>query len=307
MNRVFAVVVLIAIAGQSAACINTFTTEFMRHKRDGDQEQLASALLRAEAAYKKSPTLENTNDLAVGLVLSGNMDKGIQILRELESSKPGNAVVAANLGTALELSGADAEALQWIGESVRRDPKEHYGSEWVHVKILEAKLALKQDPDWLATHSVLGWRLGEPPLRDEKNRPRRNEAIVAALQYQLKERTVFVSPPDAVTGDLYATLGDLQLADSPRPETIGPMYGHLQALVYGTVHEARIRKINADLQRQFDAHTVDNEQKQGRVDARAVERRAEQVRGQYRAYWVFGSLLVVVVGAFIWRFRRRGR
>src|SRR5687767_15620251 len=97
---------------------NTFETEFMSYKRSGDAAGMARMVAAAEEAYRKSPTFENANDLAVGRILSGSKAEGIQVLRELEASKPGNAVVAANLGTALELSGADEEALQWIRESV---------------------------------------------------------------------------------------------------------------------------------------------------------------------------------------------
>ena len=59
----------------------------------------------------------------------------------LERRYPGHHETAANLGTALELAGHDAPALQWIRIGIRRNADEHYGSEWLHVRILEAKIA----------------------------------------------------------------------------------------------------------------------------------------------------------------------
>jgi hypothetical protein len=55
--------------------------------------------------------------------------------------------VAANLGTALELLGNKEEALHWIREGIRRNPQSHEGTEWLHAKILEAKIAAQKDAD----------------------------------------------------------------------------------------------------------------------------------------------------------------
>jgi hypothetical protein len=246
IRRAWPLLVLFA-AAPSMACLNTFETEFMSYKRNGDTAGMARMVAVAEAAYRKSASLENANDLAVGRILSGQLAEGIQVLRELEASKPGNAIVAANLGTALELSGADEEALQWIRESVRRDPQEHEGSEWVHVKILEAKLALKKDPNWLRKNSVVGWREGQRFPPDERSRPRTPIDIIRAIQYQLDERILFVDAPDAIVGDLYLTMGDIAhsvpgaIPDIwERDESIAFSYD--SALRFGTVHEARARE-----------------------------------------------------------------
>src|SRR5688500_9588526 len=66
---------------------NTFETEFMSYKRSGDAAGMAGMVAAAEEAYRKSPTFENANDLAVGRILSGSKAEGIQVLRELEASK----------------------------------------------------------------------------------------------------------------------------------------------------------------------------------------------------------------------------
>jgi tetratricopeptide (TPR) repeat protein len=100
------------------------------------------------------------NDYAVALILSEDHTKTIDVLERLEKDEPGLYMTAANLGTAYELAGDAATALKWSREGIRRDPNSHYGTEWLHVRILEAKLALAEDPQWLDSHTVLGADFG---------------------------------------------------------------------------------------------------------------------------------------------------
>jgi hypothetical protein len=100
---------------------------------------------------------------------------------------------------------------------VRRDPNEHEGSEWVHVRILEAKIAAASDPAWFETHTVLGVDFGTDPVpqlpptlpRGPSGKPQTVEQLIRAISYQLYERMKFVDPPNAVVGDLSAAAGDL--------------------------------------------------------------------------------------------------
>jgi hypothetical protein len=279
------------------ACINTFASVFMGYKRDGDTEAMASELRAAEEAYRKHPTLENTNDYAVGLILSDHQKQGIQLLRDLERDKPGSAIVAANLGTALELSGQDTEALHWIREGVRRDPKEHFGSEWVHVKILEAKLELKKNPDWLLNNSVLGWKVGDPPLLDDSGKPRLHQDVEMAISYQLNERTTFVRPPDPIVGDLYVAMGDLEMTHAGDGAETGPTNGHSWAIHYGTVHEARVLKINAERRARYDEFMTERRLRVQRAKAEATEK----IRQQMRIQWIGGSLVAALLAYWLWR------
>ena len=204
-------------AATASACINTLRSDLYMYKSQSDAERVKEVVAKLEEEYREDPTLETTNDLAVGRVFAGRYDDAIALLREAETKFPGNAVVAANMGTAFELAGNDDEALRWISEGVRRDPKEHVGSEWLHVRILEAKIALAKDPDWLRTHTVLGVKFGTDPVpvrsgelpKDERGVSRTVRDVVRAIDYQLGERTTFVKPPDAVVADLYAAGGDL--------------------------------------------------------------------------------------------------
>jgi hypothetical protein len=121
--------------------------------------------------------------------------------------------VAANLGTAYELSGNLAEAHDWIGEGIRRNKEAHDGTEWLHLRILEARQALLRDPDWLNTNSVTGLNFGdEAQPRMPEQWPAGSwgaDAFIKALVYQLRERMAFVPAPDPLVGSLIAELGTL--------------------------------------------------------------------------------------------------
>lgn len=125
--------------------------------------------------------------------------------------------MAANLGTAYELMGKDELALEWIRKGIERNPESHQGSEWLHVRILEAKIGLKKDPDWLKGHSVAGLDFGDgelPSRPSPSSLPLGNDGkplsflrAHAGIGYQLSERLRFVKPADPVVADLLMDYG----------------------------------------------------------------------------------------------------
>ena len=124
---------------------------------------------------------------------------------------------AANLATACELTGDDGKALAWVRKGIERNPKADGGTEWLHARILEAKLALKDNPKWLESHSVLGprdssWQV-EISVVGNRGEPLSPKQVKTALIYQLRERLQFTSPPDAIVGSLLLDLGELLSGD----------------------------------------------------------------------------------------------
>ena len=326
LASVWAGAVLLLITAPVLACINTYRDDIKLAHQRGDNAELVKLLAEAEAAHAKSPTIENTNDLAVAWVLTGRVEDGIKLLRDLEARNPGSAIVAANLGTAYELAGNDQEALTWIREGVRRDPNEHEGSEWVHVKILETKQILKMNPNWLRTRSVVGWREGQQLLADAQGRVRSPADLIQPIKYQLEERLKFVRPPDPIIADLYLTLGDIAHSTSAAYPTLWERddeeaSGYDGALRFGTVHEVRARERLEAAQRRIEA-SRDERQASARQarDSRAqtaltlerkqmeeqkrVERQQEQRRRRQLALWMFISLGGVVTAALLWRRKR---
>ena len=230
-----AVVVLAAQAGPGAACLNeTGTNRLGQTVYPGDYvgENLRNALGKpydkAElrtwarpiiAAAKQDPSYENLNDLAVVLVRYGNPRQAVDLLQFVERKSPGHFETAANLGTALEVAGRDADALRWIREGIRRNPKDHGGTEWLHVRILEAKLAMVSGRPTTGLDKVLGLDFGAAAMpRRPARLPLGNDGkpvslfgLAIALRLQLWERMTLVSAPDPVVASLVFDWANLEL------------------------------------------------------------------------------------------------
>ncbi len=91
---------------------------------------------------------------AIQAILTGAYDSAIVALLAIEAAHPGLYATASTLGTAYELAGDNHQALHWIAEGLRRNPDSHNGTEWLHIDILNAKIALESNPDYLAEHPI---------------------------------------------------------------------------------------------------------------------------------------------------------
>lgn len=142
-------------------------------------------------------------------VIDGRYAEAIETFLAIEADHPGNYSTAANLGTAYELHGDLELALRWISEGIRRNGESHYGTEWLHVAILKAKIELAKDPGYLDTHRIipLPESIAEDTVVEVEGRPRSLVELERALGYQLGERMVFVKPEDPVVADLLFSYG----------------------------------------------------------------------------------------------------
>lgn len=234
--RLLAALALLAFAPLAQACINAFGTDQQGRQFQADWyvgEALVAHLQptpphpdwveRTIAGVRREPGFVNLNDLGAILIRQGRYLRAVQHFLWLEKRYPGRAETAANLGTALELIGQDRVALRWIRIGLRRNPDEHAGTEWLHARILESKLAAAKDPDYFKTHSIAGIAFGaqrvpalptqRPPGND--GRPVSLWQLDSALSYQLHERTQFVRPPDPVVANLLLDWATLNLAGGP--------------------------------------------------------------------------------------------
>jgi hypothetical protein len=214
---------MVCAAAPSPACMNDYVPNVAAIQRSRTVlEQLRKHVVKEpwEARRDRLRTdLANggdyrvKNDLATSLAHTGQAAEAVTLLEQIEAEKPGLYVTAANLGTAYELAGNDEKALEWIRQGIERNARAHEGTEWLHVRILQAKLALKDDPRWLESNSVLGPRKGtgqvEFSVVGNRDEALSTEQIKAALIYQLHERLRFVNPPDAIVGSLLLDLGEL--------------------------------------------------------------------------------------------------
>jgi hypothetical protein len=193
---------------------------------------------------------DNENNLGVLLVYQGKYAAAIRYFLSIERRYPGRAQTAANLGTALELAGRDALALRWIRLGIRRDPDEHVGTEWLHVRILEAKLAAAHDPTILAKRSIAGLNFDDEVVpRVPASISHEGHALIMephkiaeALKYQLTERMGFVAPRDPVVANLLHDWALLHLAGGSL-ETANAAFD--AAITYGWPRDARMTQRKA--------------------------------------------------------------
>lgn len=151
---------------------------------------------------------------AVRDILTGSYFAAVEKLDALEAAHPGNYSTAANLGTAYELAGDNKKALHWITEGMKRNEDSHYGTEWLHKKILETKIAMESDPDYLKKNHILSFSEDRSPDKpytyEYDGRWFHYEELLKALHYQLGERMLFVKPKNPVVADLLYSFAVLE-------------------------------------------------------------------------------------------------
>jgi tetratricopeptide (TPR) repeat protein len=178
------------------------------------QEQGEKLLAKAKA---HPPTVLEMSDYGVVLAHLGQYKDALQVLDAAEQKEPGHSSIASNLGTVYELLGDNEKARTWIAIGLKRNPKDHDGTEWLHLKILDAKLALAKDPNWLMTHSLLGPEYEHGTDAVPKTALKGGPALADALGYQLQERLEFVKAPEPIVGELLFMLADeIALASGAR-------------------------------------------------------------------------------------------
>ncbi len=214
MRKLIATTILIfAFSFSGSACLNRyFTVDKEGHAHDNghigliyfytnfNKEQLDWELYELEPKIRKEHSYMLLSDYAVILLKLGKTNEALQIFKGLYAHYPEEYQIASNLGTAYELHGDNDSALKYIRRGIELNPYDHEGSEWIHVKILETKIKLKEDPAWLKHNSVL--QLTE----EQKNDPQ----VCNQLNIQMQERFPFTSPvADPIMASLFTDLGDL--------------------------------------------------------------------------------------------------
>lgn len=268
--RTLVAAVLLLATPAADACINGLGTDHAGHRFIADwytgeemtqalseQRQRRHMLDRARtiaATARKQPDFANLTDLGVLLIYQGQYGAAIRHFLAIEQRFPGKHQTAANLGTALELAGYDEVALRWIRIGIQRNQDEHLRSEWLHVRILEAKIALSKNPDYLENRSVAGVAFEKTlvpsipsamPLGND-GKPVKPWELDRSLSYQLHERIQFVAAPDPVVANLLLDWATLNLAGGPL-ENADALYR--QAVRYGARQDPLMRNRHGYIRR----------------------------------------------------------
>ncbi|MFK7783480.1 MAG: tetratricopeptide repeat protein [Crocinitomicaceae bacterium] len=210
MKKILFLLVLVFNVAASHACLNYYySIDSEGHFHDGEGLRRAfntnfntplieKKLKKLQLELKTNKDYKVLNDYAVLLLKAGKTATALDILEQLSLKHPNDYQIAANLGTAYELAGDNLKALKYINLGLDLNPDSHEGSEWVHAKLLDAKIKFENDPSYFEDHTVLD-------LTDDL---KKDSEIRDQLMIQIRERFPFCKGPDPIMASLLIDLGD---------------------------------------------------------------------------------------------------
>jgi len=259
---------MLATTFPASACINEFGTnnqgEYIKpigyagqHLKPAlvtptDKNALIEWSGHVVEGVRKAPSFFNLINLSAVLIRFGKLPEAVTLLKFIEQKYPGKYQTASNIGTAYELMGRNEEALEWISEGMRRNPDDHFGTEWLHALILKAKLGKFPAP--APGRSILNLDFGKeampkrPALLSVGNRGQQLSLfdLGVALRYQLGERIHFVDAPDPLVAGMLLDWANLELL-AGSVESADVLYD--AAIRYGSKEAPMISKRKAQVAR----------------------------------------------------------
>ncbi|MRX66527.1 hypothetical protein SAMN06265349_102431 [Flavobacterium resistens] len=220
MNRFkFFLIVLVLISFKSFACLNG-ETKILKNGAyayqdydginpkghfffEGDFPRL---IIELDSLYKKTRDLDYLSDKGYLLIVQKKYDEALKLYLNIEKIKPNRYSTASNLGTLYELMGENQKAYNWIKKSIAINPKSHEGSEWLHLKILEAKIKNLKD---ISGEFLINTNFGTSREPKTKLSKKEIEELAQSIYFQVNERMSFIEPKDKIISILLFELGNL--------------------------------------------------------------------------------------------------
>lgn len=221
MNKFKAfVIVLVLISFKTFACLNwelktlknkveiyrDRTHQYIPYGHQFNIKDFPTLILDLENGYKKTNDVDYLSDKGYVLIIQEKYDEALKLYLKIEKIKPNRYSTASNLGTLYELMGENEKAYQWIKKSIKINPESHEGSEWLHLKILEAKIQKLQNPSGLF---LINTNFGSEIVPKTKLSYKELEKLRDALYFQLNERISFIKPEDKIIAVLLFELGNV--------------------------------------------------------------------------------------------------
>jgi tetratricopeptide (TPR) repeat protein len=172
---------------------------------NGDFEEMK---FRLDSIYKKTNDIAYLSDKGLILILEKKYNEALELYLKIEKTNPNRYSTASNVGTIYELIGENKKAWDWINKSIKINPKSHNGSEWLHSKILQAKI---NGEKYYTSEFLLGLNFGngENPIGQFDNLE--IDRIYKSIHFQLNERISLIKPKDKIVAVLLFELGNLSI------------------------------------------------------------------------------------------------
>lgn len=150
---------------------------------------------------------KDSSDYAVRVLRNYDKVRALSLFESLYRSHPTEYNIVANLGTAYEVNGMKVKALELLRKAIAINPRSHYESEWIHIRLLEQELA--STPDY---KKIINLGVGNFPewLIDKTYKfPREADSLKLQIAFQLHERIGFIAPPNKTIAQLVTDFADI--------------------------------------------------------------------------------------------------
>lgn len=276
-----------------------------RNLEEADEKvQFGKQLSYLDSLWKANKSIDDYSDFGVYLIYLGRYQEAKEVYHQIERTHPGRYATAANIGTIYELLGQNDSALYWIKKAVQIDPTSHMGSEWLHVKILEAKI---NGDAFVNSQFLIGTTFGsdikpQTTLSDNELNKLRQEIF-----YQLEERMAFIKPENQIVGLLLFELGNIT-ALTRDVTTALRIYD--KAVEYGFVNDVLKKRyehflsLQKGLKNEYQNQTMRPWEKNEKPVTLVKSAKVNNGSPYKTIMWISGTLLLLVVVALIWRLKR---
>ncbi|MDJ1472152.1 hypothetical protein [Xanthocytophaga flava] len=286
-------------------------------------EELAKAeAVELERLWRDTHDIRAYSDYGVKLLYLGQYKEAKNVFSTIENIQPNLYATAANLGTAYELLGKNDSAYYWIQKGITLNPESHFGSEWLHLKVLEIKLKGLSN---LNSQFMLGTDLGNDTIPKSSLPLKKLEELRNHITYQLHERRIFVKAPEPIVAFLSFQLGNIEAITDDITESL---LSYNSAYEYGFRSELfakrylKFKQIHVKSHTPLPHNTLSDKELQAIIDnpvpvlpqpvadtltKEEASLNSDTIPNQsspYRSYMIAGALIVsLAAGYFIFRNR----
>lgn len=204
----------------SNACLNIFAVDssgnvhYLEHYFFSEiafkQDVISDRIKKLEKQFRnKNYSFQNISDYGAYLLMAGRFSEGLDLFRALGKKYPDVYEIRANTAVAYELNGNIDSALYWERSAMSLQTGRHAYSEWIHMKILEAKKQLQMDPGWCLKNNVTGIE-DSIRINYEVREHEDGKGLFMLKDFisQMNERLPFTYGEDKVLGKLLFELGN---------------------------------------------------------------------------------------------------
>lgn len=285
---------------------------------DDYKEEYLAQLHKSDSLWKLKHDFEDYNNYGAMLIYLGRYAEAKQVFQQIELMSPRRYGTAANLGTLYELTGENDSALFWISRAVEINPDAHEGSEWLHIKILQAKI---KGQSMLNEQFMLGTEFGSATVPKSSKPLKELAELRLQIYYQLKERLQFVKPKDDIVGFLLFEMGtimaitddvtealrkyDLARKYGFESELLTKRYDYFLSMQVGLENEYAARAAKIKPQKMENIPKTDSLTTQ-QVSTDTLQIEPTVVVKPESGMLVWGGLLglLLVIGVLVWLMRR---